>query len=59
MDDFSGLADRSETFGNFLTFSRNFGQTIAYIFLTIYPTSKHWQMILAQIKIFNIFPGSV
>ena len=59
MDDISGLADRSETFANFLTVSRKFGLTCAYIFHTIYPTRQNWQMILAQRKIFNIFPGSM
>ena len=58
MDKVSGLADRSETFVNFLTVSRKFGLTCVYIFHTIYPTGQNWQMILAQRKIFNIFPGS-
>ena len=35
------------------------GLTVVYIFHTIYPTRQHWQMILAQTKIFNIFPDSV
>ena len=59
MDDVSGLAERSDTFGNFLTVSRKFGISCVYIFHTIYPTRQNWQMILAQTKIFNIFPGSI
>ena len=57
MDDVSGLADQSETLANFLTVSRKFSLTCVYIFHTIYPTVRNWQMILAQTKIFNIFPG--
>ena len=37
MDDVSGLADKSETFSNFLTVSREFGLTCVYVFHTIYP----------------------
>ena len=59
MDDISGLADRSETFANFLTVSRKFGLTCVYIFHTIYPTRRNWQMILAQAKVFNFFSGSI
>ena len=33
MGDISGLADRSETFANFLTVSRKFGLTCVYIFI--------------------------
>ena len=40
MDDVSGLADRSETFTNFLIVSRKFGLTCVYIFHTIYPTRQ-------------------
>ena len=57
MYDVSGLADRSKEFANFLTVSRKFGLTGVYIFHTIYPARQNWQMILAQTKIFNIFPG--
>ena len=59
MDDVSGLAAKSEAFANFLTVSRKFGLMSVYIFHTIYPTRQNWQMILAQTKIFNIFPGSI
>ena len=55
----SGLADRSGSFTNVLTVSRKLGLTCVYIFNTLYPTRQNWQMILAQRKIFNIFPGSV
>ena len=59
MDDVLSLADRSETFTNILIVSRKFGLTYVYIFHAIYPTKQNWQMILAQTKIFNIFPGSI
>ena len=59
LDDVSGLADRSEDFGNFLTVSRKYGLTFVYIFHTIYLTRQHWQMGPSQTKIFNFFPGSV
>ena len=59
MDDVSGLADKSEAFANFLTISRKFGLICVYTFHKIYPTRQIWQMILAQTKIFNIFPGSI
>ena len=59
MDNVSGLADESETFANFLIVSRKFGLTWVYNFRTIYPTRQNCQMILAQRKIFNIFPGSI
>ena len=59
MDDVSGLADKSEEFANFLTFSRKYGLACVYIFHTLYPTRQHWQMILSQTKICNFFPGSV
>lgn len=59
MDDVSGLADKSEAFANFFTASRKFGLTVVFIFHTIYPTRQNWQMILAQKKIFNIFPGLI
>ena len=59
MDDISGLADKSDSFANFLTVSRKFGLTSVYIFHTLYATKQNWQMILAETKIFNIFPGSI
>ena len=42
-----------------MTVFRKFGFTCIYIFHTIYPTRKNWQMILSQTKIFNIFSGSI
>ena len=54
LDDVSGLADRSETFANFLTVSRKFGLTCVYVFHAAYPTRQNWQMILAQKKTFNM-----
>ena len=59
MDDVLDLADKSEAFANFLTVSRKFGLTCIIVFHTIYPTRQNWQMILAQTKTFNIFPGSI
>ena len=59
MDDIAGLAEKSETFVNFLTVSKKFGLTCVYVFHTIYRTRENWQMILGQTKIFNIFPGSI
>ena len=56
MDDVLGLTDKSEEFANFLIVSRKLGLTCVYIFHTVYTTRKNWQMILAQTKIFNIFP---
>ena len=55
MDDVSGLADRSGEFANFLTVSQKYGQTYVYVFPTIYPTRRNWQMIMSQTKIFNFF----
>ena len=59
MDNVSRLADKSNDFANFLTVSRKFNFTCAYVFHTMYPTRSNWQMILSQTKIFNIFPGSL
>ena len=59
MDDISGVADKSNEFANFLTVSRKYGLTFAYIFHTIDPARQNWQMIMSQTKIFNFFPGSV
>ena len=50
LDDVSRLADRSDTFANFLTVSRKFGLTCVYVFYTRYPTGQIWQMTLAQKK---------
>ena len=59
MDDVSGLAEKSEEFANVLTVSKTFGLTCVYISDTIYLTRQNWQTILAQTKIFNIFPRSI
>ena len=59
MEHVSGLADRLKEFANFLTVSRKYGLTCVYIFNTIYPIRKNWQMIMSQTKIFNFFPESV
>ena len=59
MDDVSGLADKSNEFGNFLTIARKFNFTVTYVFHTMYPSKQNWQMITSQTKIFNIFPGSI
>ena len=37
MDDVSGLADKSNVFSNFLTFSQKFKYSYVYIFHIIYP----------------------
>ena len=58
MDYVLGLVCKSEAFANFLTVSIKCGLICVYVFHTIYPTRQNWQMILAQTKIFNIFPGS-
>ena len=42
MDEVSGLADRTETFSNFLAVSRKFGLTCVYVFHTIYPGRQNW-----------------
>ena len=59
LDGVSGLADRSDTFAIFLTVSQKFGRTCIYVFHKLYLTRQNWQLILAQTKIFNIFPGSL
>ena len=59
LDDVSGLVDRSDTFAIFLTVSQKFGRTCTYVFHTLYPMRQNWQLILAQTKILNIFPGSL
>ena len=59
MDDVSGLAGKSNKFGNFLTVTRKFNFTVVYVFHTMYPSKGNWQMIISQTKIFNIFPGSI
>ena len=59
LEDVSSLADRSHMFANFLTVSQKFGLTYVYVFHTLYHSRQNWQMLLAQTKISNIFPGSV
>ena len=59
MDDVLGLANKSNDFANFLTVSRKFNFTCAYVFHTICLTGSNWQMILSQTKSFNIFPASL
>ena len=55
MDDVSELADKSEEFSNFLTVSRKYGLSCVYVFHTIYPGRRSWEMIMAQTHIFNFF----
>ena len=59
MDDFSGLADKSNEFCSFLTVSRKYRYSCIYIFHVVFPGFSNWQIILAQTKIFNIFPSAV
>ena len=59
MDNVSRLADKSDSFANFLTLSRKFSFTCLYAFHMMYPTRSSWQMILSNAKVFNIFPGSL
>ena len=59
MGEDNDLADKSDSFTNFLTVLRKFNFTSVYVFHTIYPTRSNWQMILSQTKIFNVFPGSL
>ena len=59
MDNISGLADKSDDFSNFLTVSKKYGFSCVYVFHTIYPGRKRWEMIMSQTHIFNFFPGSV
>ena len=48
MDDVSGLADKSDEFANFFTVSRKYSITCLYIFHTVYPSRKNWQMIVSD-----------
>ena len=59
MDNVSGLADKSNGFSSFLTVSQKFDYSCFYIFHMIFPNRCTWQMILAQTKIFNIFPSAI
>ena len=58
MDDFSGVADASKKFANFLTVSRKFGYNCFYVFHVIVPASQIWQKTISQTNILNIFPAS-
>ena len=55
MDDVSGLADKSQEFSNFLTASWKYDFCFLYVFHTIYPGKKNWEMIMSQTYIFNFF----
>ena len=57
MDDVSVLADRSNTFANFLTVTRKFRYHCIYIFHIILPEKEIWKKIISQTKVFNIFPS--
>ena len=59
MDNVIGLANKSNYFSTFLSVSRKFGYSCLYIFHVIFPNRSTWQMILAQTKIFNIFPSPI
>ena len=59
MDDFSGVADTSKKFANFVTVSRKFGYRCIYVFHVIVPASQIWQKNISQTNSFNIFPASV
>ena len=55
MENVSGLADRSNTFANFLTVTRKFGYHCIYIFHIILPEKEKWKKIISQTNVFNIF----
>ena len=59
MDNVSGLADKSNIFGSFLTVSIKFGYICIYLFLILYLSKFNWQMIISQTKILNIFLGAI
>ena len=59
MDDVSGLADRSNTFANFLAVTRKFSYHCVYMFHIISPEKEIWKKTISQKNIFNIFPASV
>ena len=59
MDKVSGLADKSNKFSSFLTVSQKFDYSCLYHFHVIFPNRSTWQIILAQTKIFNIFPSAI
>ena len=55
MDDVSGLADKSNTFANFLTVAKKFGYHCAYIFHIILLEKEIWKKIILQNKSFQYF----
>ena len=59
MDAASDVADIYKKFANFLTVSRKCDYHCVYVFHVIAPATQHWQKIISQTKIFNIFPSSV
>ena len=59
MDNVSGLADKSTEFCSFLTVSRKYRYTCAYIFHIVFSQLSNWQMILSETKTFNIFPSDM
>ena len=50
-EDVSGLANRSNTFANFLTVTRKFGYHCLYIFHIILPEKQNWKKIISQTNI--------
>ena len=59
MDDVSGLADRSDTFTNFLTVTRKSGYHWVYIFHITLPEKQILKKIISQTNVFSIFPSSI
>ena len=59
MNNVSGLADKSNEFGNFFKVARKFNLTVVYVFHTMYLSKQNWQMIISQTKMFNTFPSSI
>ena len=59
MHDVSGLADRSNTFANFLAVTRKFGYHCIYLFHIFYWKKEIQRKIIWQTSVFNIFPSSV
>ena len=59
LDDVSGLADRSNTFTNFLTVTRKFGYHWVYISHITLPEKQILKKIISQTNAFNIFPSSI
>ena len=53
MDDVSGLAERSNDFGSFLTVARKFSFTCLSVFHIMYPSKFNWKIIISQTK--NLF----